>query len=199
VFGAWAGLCLWWLLARLRLCLAGVDDSELTRLLTQRTRWIVILCGAGGFSFVLGVEIAQPPGTIGLGVGYFAAAAGFVLVSVLTWLYSRAIVRRARHDRERDPRVCKGAVRTVLTAADGGWPVLIKTDRGRYLWLTGNRASLKTAMGRLTAQVRGRPFQLVVVLTYHPRCRVIREVNGMAVESLERAIVELSQAVMDHG
>src|SRR5207237_6592875 len=106
---------------------------------------------------------------------------------------------RARRDRERDPRVCKGAIRTVLTAADGGWPLLIKTDSGRHLWLTGSSASLKAALGRLTKQVRGRPFQLVVVLTYYPRCRVIREVNGMAVESLERAIVELSQAVMDHG
>ena len=95
--------------------------------------------------------------------------------------------------------MCKGVVRRVLIAADGGWPLLVRTDTGRYLWLTGSGVSLRTTMGRLTTRVRGRPFQLVVVLTYYPRCRVIREVNGMAVESLERAIVELSQAALDHG
>jgi len=40
---------------------------------------------------------------------------------------------------------------------------------------------------------------VVIVVTYYPRCRVIREVTGMAVESFERAVVELSQAALDHG
>jgi hypothetical protein len=193
-------ICFWWPLSRLGLCLGGVDEPELARLLTQRTRWIAVFGGAAAFSFVLGVQMTQQPfGTIASGAAFFAGAGVFLLICVGTWQYSRVMVRRARGDRERDPRVCKGSVRRLLLAPDGGCPVLIRTDNRRRLWLTGSRESLKTVVGRLTTHVRGRPFQLVVVLTYYPRCRVIREVNGMAVESLEQAVVELSQAAMDHG
>jgi|SRR5437879_3373313 len=198
--GAWAGFCLWWPLSRLRLCLAGVDDPELKRLLTRRLVWLVIFTGGAGFAFVLGVEMTRQRGaTVWSGIVYFGCAAALILISLGIWAYSATIVRRARRDRERDPRVCRGIVRTILLAADGGWPVLLRTDRGRNLWLTGSPESLKTATGRLTTHVRGRPFQLVIVVTYYPRCRVIREVTGMAVESLERAMVELSQAALDHG
>jgi hypothetical protein len=193
-------ICFWWPLSRLGLCLGGVDESELARLLIARTRWIVVFGGAAAFSFVLGVQMKQQPsGTIASGAAFFAGAGAFSLICLGIWWYSRAMVRKARSDRERDPRVCRGSVRRLLLAPDGGCPILIRTDGRRRLWLTGSRESLKPVVGRLTTQVRGRPFQLVVVVTYYPRCRVIREVNGMAVESLEHAIVELSQAAMDHG
>jgi hypothetical protein len=166
----------------------------------MRTRWIVVFGGAAAFSFVLGVQMTQQPSaTLVSGAAYFGGAGAFVLVCLFIWLYSRSMVRRARGDRERDPRVCRGSVRRILPAPDGGYPVLVKTDRGRRLWLTGSHDSLKPVLGRMTTQVRGRPFQLVVVLTYYPRCRVIREVNGMAVESLEQAMVELSHAALDRG
>ena len=189
---------IWWPLSRLGLCLAGVDESELARLLTLRTRWVVVFGGAASFSFVLGVQMTQQPaGSLASGAAFFGGAAAFLLVCVGLWRYSRAMVRKARSDRERDPRVCRGTVRRLLLAPEGGCPVLIRS--GRRIWLTGSRETLKTVVGRLTTQVRGRPFQLVVVLTYYPGSRVIREVNGTAVESLEQAVVELSQAALDHG
>ena len=62
--------------------------------------------------------------------------------------------------------------------------------------------STKVNVERIVGQIAAHATptdQLVIVLTYYPRSRVIREVTGMAVESLERAIVELSQAALDHG
>jgi hypothetical protein len=219
MLGGRVALCWWWPLARLRLCLASVDDLEVRRLLTQRLRWLVMLSGGAAFFVVLGVQavhqgLSAPPsgapgasasgsgsgsggtadaddlpGTLPFAIAYFAAVALLLVASLALWLYCRRKARRALRDREGDPEVCRGLARRVLTARDGGWPILIRTDRGRSLWLTGSPRSLGTIKGRLGARRPDRRFQLVVVVTYYPRCRVIREVTGMAVESLELAAV----------
>jgi len=217
MFGGRVALCWWWPLARLRLCLASVDDLEVRRLLTQRLRWLVLLSGGAAFFVVLGVQavhqgLSAPPSrapggsgsgsgsggspdaadlqwTLPFAIAYFGTAALLFVLSLALWLYCRRKARRALRDREGDPEVCRGLARRVLTARDGGWPILIRTDRGRSLWLTGSPRSLGTIKGRLGARRPERRFQLVVVVTYYPRCRVIREVTGMAVESLELAAV----------
>jgi hypothetical protein len=221
MLGGRVALFWWWPLARLRLCLAGVDDLELRRLLTQRLRWLVLLGGGAAFLVVLGVQAvhqglsAAPSGapqgsgsgsasrsgassggdgglgTLPFAIAYFATAALLLAVSLALWLYCRRKARRALRDREGDPEVCRGLARRVLTARDGGWPILIRTDRGRSLWLTGSPDSLGTIKGRLGARRPDRRFRLVVVVTYYPRCRVIREMTGMAVESLELAAVRV--------
>jgi hypothetical protein len=189
------GICLWWPLAKLRLCLAGVDDDELARLRRERLRWLVVLLGAAGSLVVVaggvaaGARSALPQGSarsalgVAADVGY-GAAAGLVVVSLALGLYTRTMVRRAVRDRERIPVVCRGTVRRIVRPGGGGSPVLMRRDGGRGRWLTGSPQTLAPVRGRLTGVSPGRSFQLAVTLTYYRRSRVIKEINGVVVEDL---------------
>jgi hypothetical protein len=189
------GICLWWPLAKLRLCLAGVDDDELARLRRERLRWLVVLLGAAGSLVVVaggvaaGARSALPQGSarsvlgVVADVGY-GAAVGLVVVGLALGLYTRTMVRRAVRDRERIPVVCRGTVRRIVRPAGGGWPVLMRRDGGRGRWLTGSPQTLAPVRGRLTGVSPGRSFQLAVTLTYYRRSRVIKEINGVVVEDL---------------
>jgi hypothetical protein len=189
------GLCLWWPLARLRLCLAGVDDDELARLRRERLRWLVLLAGTAAALVVLAGGVAagargapaqtSAPHDLGVvaTVGY-AAAVVPVLAAVALWLYVRTMLRRALYDRERPPVVITGTVRRMIRPSAGGWPLLVRRTGGRGRWLTGSPRTLAPVRGRLTGHSARRTFQLTVTLTYYRRSRVIKEIAGVVVEDL---------------
>jgi len=91
---------LWWILARMGLCLAGVGDGELQRLLFKRLRWIVLWAGAAACLGVLGNGLAAAPpppaGTTApvraVSLGAYVVAALLALMAVAIWLYCRIIV-----------------------------------------------------------------------------------------------------------
>jgi hypothetical protein len=187
--------CLWRLLARMRLCLAGVDDEEIGRLLMRRLRWMALFGGLAGGCVVLAATTAtesvaapsQPMAAIRTDVqlGAYVAAAVLALPAVVVWRYSQAIVRRALRDRQAVPEVCRGTVLRVVQAAEGGWPVLLRREDGRRFWVTGSPQALapvRTRLGRA-----GSGFRVTVTLQYYRRSRVVKEIRGMAVEALSVA------------
>jgi hypothetical protein len=191
------GLCLWWPLARLGLCLAGVDHDELTRLKRQGIRRLVVLLGtaaclvvlAGGVAAGAGQVPPQDPASHGLGVvaEVISGVATLPTVAgVVLWLWVRTMTRRAIRDRERAPVLCRGTVRRILRPGAGGWPVLVRRDSGRGRWLTGSVETLAPIRGRLPAG-RDRAFRVTVTLTYYRRSRVIKEIDGVVVEDLAAA------------
>jgi len=187
--------CLWWLLARMRLCLAGVDDEEIGRLLVRRLRWMVLFGGLAGGCVVLAAttateSIAAPSPPLGqmrseFELGAYVAAAVLCLPAAAVWWYARAIVRRARRDRESMPEVCRGTALRIIGAREGGWPLLLRSERGRRFWLTGGLAVIGPVRSRLGRAGPG--YRVTVTLQYYRRCRVIKEIRGMAVEALEVA------------
>jgi len=199
--------CLWWIAARMGLCLGGVDDDELRRLLRRRLSWMVLAAGLGAFLVVLGGGLAGAPLTAAgsgasaaslslsrtLGRGVEGAAAIPALLGVMVWWYARRKVRRARGDRAAYPVPCRGTVRGLVSAGQGGWPVLVRSEQGRWLWLTGSEDALAPVRRRIAARRRGVELRFSVTLTYYPRCRVVHAVTGMAVEELG-AVVEAAGA-----
>lgn len=192
----WSGvtLPLRWAAARLGLCLAGIQDEELRRLRTRRMQWITFFAGAAALLGVLAGSIAQslvlsgPRGSTVLAFWYlYLVAAPPLLVALAIWWYSAVVLRRALRDRTTYPVVRRGTVRRLLTAREGGWPLLLRDVDGRSMWLTGSREVLLPVRQRLARRRPGRPFQLTVTLAFHPRCRVVHEIRGMAVEDLDAA------------
>jgi hypothetical protein len=102
--------CLWWIAARMGLCLGGVDDDELWRLLRRRLSWMVLAAGLGAFLIVLGGGLAGAPLTAaGTGAGAASlslsrtlgravegAAALPALAGVLVWWYAQRKVPGTR-------------------------------------------------------------------------------------------------------
>ena len=205
---AWLGLGWWWPLSRLRLCLANVDDRELQRLLSQRLRWLTVFAGGAALFLVVGVQLVRlssypirpqsSPGRGGqqaltalpFGIAYLAVTALLLAIALAIWLYCWQKTQGALWDRRANPEVCRGPARQVLVAQDGGWPILIGTERGPSLWLTGSPRVLDPIRARLEAQRPDRPSQLQVVVSYYPRSRVIRDVSGMEAESREPAALQ---------
>ena len=184
---------LWWIAARMGLCLASVGDMELQRLLFKRFRWMVVWAGSASALVVLAnglVAAPPPPGgsnapVRALSLGAYAVAAVLALIAVTIWLYSRIVVRRALRDRTGYPVPAKGTVRGLIAAAEGGWVVRLRTEQGRWLWLTGSSQALAPMRRRMALLTPGRPYRLSVVVTYYLKARVIHEVTGMAVEQLD--------------
>jgi hypothetical protein len=187
---------LWWTAARMGLCLASVGDTELQRLLFKRLRWIVLWAGgAAGFAILGNGLAAAPPPPSGsnapirtLSMGAYLVAAVLGLIAAMIWLYARIIVRRALRDRIGYPIPCKGTVRGLITAREGGWVVRLRSEQGRWLWLTGTSEALAPMRQRMALLTPGRPYRLSVVLTYYRKSRVIHEITGMAVEQLDAAL-----------
>ena len=175
------------------LCLAGVGDGELQRLLFRRLRWIVLWAGAAACLGVLGNGLAAAPpppaGTTApvraVSFGAYAVAALLALIAVAIWLYCRIIVRRALRDRTGYPTPSKGTMRGLITSREGGWALRLRSEQGRWLWLTGSSQALTPMRRRMAGLTPGRPYRLAVTLTYYPRSRVIHEITGMAVEELD--------------
>lgn len=188
----------WWTAAQLGLCLAGVDDRELQRLLFTRLRWMLLSAGGAAFLIVLAGGLSAVPADLTRNSGgnpsrtlalvSYAAAALLALTAVVVWLYSRTMVRRALRDRNEDPIPCKGTLRRLIASREGGWPLLLRSEQGRWLWLTGSSLTLAPMRRRLAGRVPGRPYRLSVKLTYYPRSRVVHEIAGMAVEDLGEVI-----------
>ena len=188
---SWLTLPLRWAAARLGLCLAGIQDEELRRLRTRRTRWITCFAGAAALLGVLAGSVAQslvlsgPRGSTVLAYWYlYLVAAPPLLAALAIWWYSAAVLRRALGDRTTYPVVRKGTVRRLLAARAGGWPLLLRDVDGRWMWLTGSGEVLLPVRQRLARHRSGRPFQLTITLAVHPRSRVVHEIRGMAVEEL---------------
>jgi hypothetical protein len=187
--------CLWWLLARMRLCLAGVEDAELGRLLVRRLRWTVLFGGLAAGCVVLAATTAtetiaapsQPlaPVRTDVELGAYGAAALLALAAAAVWRYSQAIVKRALRDRQAMPEVCKARALRIVRAAEGGWPMLLRREDGRRLWVTGSARSLAPLRGHLDRA--GPAFRVTVTLQYYRRSRVLKEIRGMAVEALSVA------------
>jgi len=182
------------------LCLAGVGDAELQRLLFKRLRLIVLWAGAAACLGVLGNGLAAaPPPPTGtnaplraVSFGAYVVAGLLALTAVAIWLYSRIIVRRALRDRMGYPTPCKGTVRGLITSREGGWALRLRTEEGRWLWLTGSSQALAPMRRRMAGLAPGRLYRLSVTLTHYPRSQVIHEVTGMAVEELD-AVLSASQ------
>jgi hypothetical protein len=187
--------CLWWLLARMRLCLAGVEDVELNRLLVRRLRWMVLFGGSAAGCVVLAATtatetVAAPSPAMAsmrtdVELGAYAAAVLLALPAAAVWWYSRAMVRRAMRDRQSTPKVCRATALRIDRAAEGGWPLLLRREDGRRFWVTGSPrvlAPVRSRMGRA-----GPGFRVTVTLQYYRRSRVVKEIRGMAVEALSVA------------
>jgi len=187
--------CLWRLLARMRLCLAGVEDVELSRLLVRRLRWMVLFGGLSAACVVLAAttateSLAAPSPAMAsmrtnVQLGAYAAAVVLALPAVAVWRYAQAMVRRALRDRQSMPEVCRATALRIVRSADGGWPVLLRREDGRRFWVTGSPrvlAPVRSRMGRA-----GPGFRVTVTLQYYRRSRVVREIRGMAVEALSVA------------
>ena len=185
-----------WIAARMGLCLAGVGDGELQRLLFKRLRWIVLWAGAAACLGVLGNGLAAAPpppaGTTApipaVSFGAYVVAGLLALIAVAIWLYSRIVVRRALRDRMGYPIPCKGNVRGLITSREGGWALRLRSEQGRWLWLTGSSQALAPMRRRMAGLAPGRPYRLSVTLTYYPGSRVIHEISGMAVEELDAVL-----------
>jgi hypothetical protein len=190
--------CVLWLLAQMRLCLDGIEESAIRSFLVRRTYWIVACLGVAAFCVVLAGEVA--PGQTGAlrpgnldsqrhdaSVGLYVAAAILTLVALTIWRYSASIVKRARTDRVLTPEVCRGTVRRLIRARGGGWPVLVRRDDGRWRWLIGSQAVLAPVRTRLARVAPGTPVRLTVTLVHYRRSRIIKQINGMFVEALSTA------------
>jgi hypothetical protein len=118
----------------------------------------------------------------------YAAAAVVALAALAIWQWSRLMVRRALQDRAGHPIPCRGTVRWLTACREGGWPLLVRSERGQWLWLTGSGEALAPMRRHLARRERGRSWRVSVTLTYYPRSRVIHEVTGMAVEELEEVL-----------
>jgi hypothetical protein len=186
---------LWWVGARLCLCLAGIEDAELQRLRFRRLRVVsplavgaVILTLVGsavraGLSNGSGSAARSLATTFQIGSYVIAGLLGLAVLAVL--IYARIIVKRALRDRAADPVARRATLRGFISARDGGWPVRLQCDDGRWLWLTGSRAVLAPVYGRLTGDKTKRPYRLTVALVHHPWSRVIREISGLKIEALD--------------
>lgn len=186
---------LWRLLARMGLCLAGIDDAEVGRLLVRRLRWMVVFGGLAAGCVVLAATtatetVAAPSRAMAairtdLELGTYAAAGVLVLPVIAVWRYAQAIVRRALRDRMSVPEVCRGTVVRIVGAAEGGWPMLVRREGGRRFWVTGSPQALAPVRSRLGRAGPG--FRVTVTLQYYRRSRVVKEIRGMAVEALSVA------------
>jgi hypothetical protein len=190
---------LWWAAARMGLCVAGIEDAELQRLRFRRLRLISPLAGGAVIMAVLGggLTAGQPgamtPATRGLTSalqsGSYAIAGVLGLAALAILVYARVIVRRALRDRSTDPIARRATLRGLIPARDGGWPVRLRCDDGRWLWLTGSSETLAPVRGHIARDRDKRLYRLTVALIHHPRSRVIKEISGLKIEALDLAWV----------
>src|SRR5215472_7208769 len=179
----------------MRLCLAGVEDVELNRLLIRRLRWMVLFGGLAGGCVVLAAttateslaapSLAMTSIRTDVELAAYGAAAVLALPAAAVWRYAQAMVRRALRDRQSTPEVCRATALRIVRSAEGGWPVLLRREDGRRFWVTGSPRVLAPVRSRMGRASPG--FRVTVTLQYYRRSRVVREIRGMAVEALSVA------------
>ena len=161
--------------AQLGLLLASLEELELRRFATKQQSWWGLLWVAS----LLAAYLAGASGPTGWAPYLILSAA---LLLNLRW---RAVLVNAGLDRTATPIAASGRVRRLLASRDGGWPLLLHDQDGRWLWLTGQERDLERTRAALRRRRSGVQLELSLTLTYYPRTRVIKEITGMSVE--ERA------------
>ncbi len=187
----------WWIAARLGLCLAGIDDLEVSRVRLRRLRVTMPLVAMALVLIVLGAGLsAKPPADLQAGSPglltklqtwcYIAALAASAL-AIWILLYVRAMVARAVSDRDKDPLARRATLRNLIRSREGGLPVRVRWDDGIWMWLTGSDEVLAPIERHVVTTSHKGAYRLTVALVYHPRSRVIKEIAGLKVEVLEGA------------
>lgn len=163
---------LFWVGAQLGTLLASLDEPEVRRFAIKQQAWwvplwIASLCGA----YLAG---ATGPSSW---VPYLILSAP--LLFSIRW---RATLVNAGLDRTSTPIAAGGRVRTLVPSRDGGWPLLLRDQDGRWLWLTGREQDLDRARRTLRTRRPGVRLEVRLTLTYYPRTHVIKEITGMSVQ-----------------
>lgn len=164
-----------WVGAQLGTLLASLDEPEIRRFALRQQMWwvplwITSVCGA----YLAGA--ARPSGW----VPYLILS--LPLLVSMRW---RATLVNAGLDRTSTPIAVGGRVRTVIPGRDGGWPLLLRDQDGRWLWLTGREQDLDRARQTLRRRRAGVQLEVRLTLTYYPRTHVIKEITGMSVQERE--------------
>lgn len=168
-------LPLLWVGAQLGTLLASLEEPELHRFaIKQRTWWALL--------WLVSVLAAYVAGASGL-----TSWAAYLILSpaLLLNLRWRAMLVNAGLDRTSTPIAASGRVRRLIASREGGCPLLLHDQHGRWLWLTGQEPDLERTRSALRRRRSGVHLELRLTLTYYPRTRVIKEITGMSVE--ERA------------
>ena len=173
--------CAW-----LGICLAGLDNEELFRFAMRQRGWGLVWSMISFPLYVVG-GIAWGFGSDVLYLSLWLPGALLSTAALFTGLYARAMLAGALLDRSGDPIAAKGTLRRVIPGRDGGWPVLMRDQNGRGLWLTGREADLHRAIEALERRRPGVQLELSITLTYYPRTHVIKEISGIAVQEREKA------------
>jgi hypothetical protein len=173
----WSGLRfpLLWVGAQLGTLLASLDEPELRRFAIKQQAWWVPLW----ISSLCGAYLAGAIGPSGW-VPYLILSAP--LLFSLRW---RATLVNAGLDRTSTPIAAGGRVRILIPSRDGGWPLLLRDQDDRWLWLTGQEQDLDRVRQTLRKRRSGVGLELRLTLTYYPRTHVIKEITGMSVQERE--------------
>lgn len=189
------GLLFWTMIARLKLCLANIDEEEVQRILRTRMRLMAVLGGVTGALLVVAGSTSAGMSMVShkhvVTWPFYVPGAVLGLVTMGIWLYARTMIRRAIKDRERLPVPVQGTVCRLVMARAGGNPVLLRSREGRYTWLTGSQAVLRQVrvqLGSATGKRRTRAIRITVTLLYYQPSHVIREIPGLAIEQLDAAL-----------
>jgi hypothetical protein len=194
VLAAILGRLVWGTVARQGLCLGGVDDDELTRFSkTALRKTSVVAFSAGALAvvasgFVAGESYIHVAGLIWW--SYYLPAAALALFAGTIRFYYLVMRKAALSDREAEPRICSGTAQSLIVVKAGGWPFLMTGPKAT--WMSGSDKTLGDVRRRLGSPLDRRPeprasrrrLRITLTVTYYPRCRVVREVTGMAVENL---------------
>jgi hypothetical protein len=181
--------------ARLELCLAGIDDVELSRLRVRRLRVMMPLVAMALVLTVLGAGLSVKPSADVQAVSdglltkmqtwCFIVALAASALAIWIMLYVRAMAARAVSDRDIDPLARRATLRNLIRSRQGGLPMRVRWDDGRWMWLTGNSEVLAPIERHVMTRSHKGVYRLTVALVYHPRSRVIKEIAGLKVEVLE--------------
>jgi hypothetical protein len=172
--------------ARLGICLAGLDNEELFRFAMRQRGWGLLWSTISFPLYVVG-GVAWGFGSDVLYVSLWLPGALLSTAALFTGLYARAMLAGALLDRSSEPVAAKGTLRRLIPGRDGGWPVLIRDQDGRGLWLTGREADLGRAIEAHRRRRPGVQLELSITLTYYPRTHVIKEISGIAVQERDKA------------
>jgi hypothetical protein len=173
-----------WFTAKSSVSLSSLDRQELLRLAGRLRAWSFAAALASCPLFLVAAS-ARWLGATELYVLLWFPGTMCSFVAVSTSLYSSLTLARAVIDRNRLPVACKGNVHALFTSPEGGWPLLIRDQDGRWLWLTGREPDLTAARNALGRRRRGFSLTVQVTLTYYPTTHVIKEVKGTTAEERE--------------
>ena len=196
VLAAILGTLVWGTVAHQGLCLAGVDDDELTRFsATALRKTSVVAFSACALAVVASGFVAGNAYLHVAGLSwwsYYLPAAALALLAGTIRFYYLVMRTAALSDREAEPRICSGTAQCLIVVKAGGWPFMMTGPKAT--WMSGSdktlgdvRRRLGSARERREPRANRRQQRITLTVTYYPHCRVVREVTGMAVENLSVA------------